>query len=694
MTRPNVTRIVLTILTLLGAGLGLRGQISINSLTFNQVENFDGYAGSAATLPAGWTAAGGFLGFEGIGNGSESTQGFYAYGAGTDYSAGVLIVGNRASRYSVEFVNNSGATITDLTISWDYEQWRFDNTSGWNLSGTGALEGVTALEDEDFTGNNNGTNGAPEIDSRTVVLTGLTIPDGDTFGLSWTTTDAFGSDNGVSIDNFEITAETTSTPGCEITDIAIANPGACVDAPTDYFEAEVVVTFTNAPPSGDLLLSGADVLSTGTTTAAIGASPQTITGVRLRADGNDPEITAVFSTDGACTYTEVVSGSGVAPCPTGGSTLDEVFSDAANISGSSAFFSNGTDAFLGIYAPAGGSDFGGDPTPAGVRAYSGFSGSFLTAQDLNGQGGSASVTLSWTIDIKGLANLMFSGDFAAELDGAADAENRDEITLTYQIDDGPEEDLLAFRSDALIGSGVFREDTDSDGLGDGMALSALAFTFSKPITGTGDQLELKLTIELDDPNDDFGADDFAIVGTSALPIELIDFSGTRRGEEVLLTWRTATELNNDYMAVERSADGRQFAEIGRVAGQGTTFQPQSYSFVDTAPLRGVNYYRLRQVDFDGATQYHRVIAIAFDSEEQELLLSPVPAGDRLSVQLAQPFDAATPVIVTNTLGATVLTTWLAAGDRNLDLEVSALPGGMYYLRIGDRRPVVRPFVKR
>ena len=60
------------------------------------------------------------------------------------------------------------------------------------------------------------------------------------------------------------------------------------------------------------------------------------------------------------------------------------------------------------------------------------------------------------------------------------------------------------------------------------------------------------------------------LGMSALPITLTSFTAKPKGDQVMVEWETATELNNDYMAVERSADGRRFDEIGRVQGAGNS----------------------------------------------------------------------------------------------------------------------------
>ncbi|MCB0556998.1 MAG: hypothetical protein KDD02_25850, partial [Phaeodactylibacter sp.] len=70
---------------------------------------------------------------------------------------------------------------------------------------------------------------------------------------------------------------------------------------------------------------------------------------------------------------------------------------------------------------------------------------------------------------------------------------------------------------------------------------------------------------------------------------------------------------------------------GRVQGAGTTLEPQEYSFIDEKPLRGLNYYRLRQVDFDGAVEYHKVISVEYKGKSSAIGVSafPNPANEML-----------------------------------------------------------------
>ncbi len=108
----------------------------------------------------------------------------------------------------------------------------------------------------------------------------------------------------------------------------------------------------------------------------------------------------------------------------------------------------------------------------------------------------------------------------------------------------------------------------------------------------------------------------AIVSCTPLPVEMVQFAGERIYRNVSLEWITATETNNDYFEVERSLDGISFESIGSVDGLGTSIVSTTYEFLDVNPtMNKVNYYRLRQVDFDGSPAYSPVLAVNMNSFE-------------------------------------------------------------------------------
>lgn len=96
-----------------------------------------------------------------------------------------------------------------------------------------------------------------------------------------------------------------------------------------------------------------------------------------------------------------------------------------------------------------------------------------------------------------------------------------------------------------------------------------------------------------------------------LPVELISFTASPSGKQVVVDWVTATERNNKFFLVERSSDGQHFEPIGMVNGAGDSQMVTRYSYTDERPLEGVSYYRLQQTDTDGTTSYSDVVPVMF-----------------------------------------------------------------------------------
>ena len=178
-----------------------------------------------------------------------------------------------------------------------------------------------------------------------------------------------------------------------------------------------------------------------------------------------------------------------------------------------------------------------------------------------------------------------------------------------------------------------------------------------------------------------------------LPVNLIDFQARKVRETALLTWATAGEQNNDYFAIERSADGRSFTEVGRVHGSGTTDAEQYYSFTDEAPLPGLNYYRLRQVDFDGAQEVHRVVVLKFNTSSLDFQLSPVPALSELRLDLFTPTDHPIQLAVMNMTGQVVMQAALPAGVSRKTLAIGELAAGQYLVRLTGKETMLKRFFK-
>ncbi len=119
-----------------------------------------------------------------------------------------------------------------------------------------------------------------------------------------------------------------------------------------------------------------------------------------------------------------------------------------------------------------------------------------------------------------------------------------------------------------------------------------------------------------------------------LPVELLSFYARLQGQEVLLTWQTASEINNDRFEVYRANNNGNWHKIGEVDGAGNSQSELHYQFTDTKAPIGEVYYRLRQVDFDGSSSYSHIetVRIAAAKPVQTLRLYPNPAREVLKVE--------------------------------------------------------------
>jgi len=112
-----------------------------------------------------------------------------------------------------------------------------------------------------------------------------------------------------------------------------------------------------------------------------------------------------------------------------------------------------------------------------------------------------------------------------------------------------------------------------------------------------------------------------------LPVELVSFTASViDNKEVLCKWITASEINNDYFTVERSKNGNEFEEVGKVDGAGNSTAVLNYSLTDYKPYTGISYYRLKQTDFNGDYFYSQVVAVTIFENASDILIYPNPSN--------------------------------------------------------------------
>jgi hypothetical protein len=169
-------------------------------------------------------------------------------------------------------------------------------------------------------------------------------------------------------------------------------------------------------------------------------------------------------------------------------------------------------------------------------------------------------------------------------------------------------------------------------------------------------------------------DNFEFIVNTFLPITLGYFTVSERDKGHLVEWTTLDELHNDYMSVEHSADGRHFDEIYRAQGAGTTHIEQYYSYLYEKPTPGVNYYRIKQVDYDGQYSYSEIRSVRHDAAGRFHIS---PSNTEGMLQVTTEMESYT-LQVFNTAGQELRKWTGLSQDQTIYLD--ELKAGMYIIR--------------
>ena len=173
-----------------------------------------------------------------------------------------------------------------------------------------------------------------------------------------------------------------------------------------------------------------------------------------------------------------------------------------------------------------------------------------------------------------------------------------------------------------------------------------------------------------------------------LPVQLVSFTARIQNVDVLLRWRTATEVNNFGFEVQRSADGSQtWTSVGFIPGNGTSNVPNEYSFIDrNAKNAGAELlYRLKQIDRNGAEEYSGIlVANFFESVAQPTILSVYPnpvSQTTTALRFGLPASTNVSLTVQDMLGREVLTLHkdeaMESGEHTVSLDMNGLMPGTY-----------------
>ncbi|MCZ2393781.1 MAG: cadherin-like domain-containing protein [Chitinophagales bacterium] len=189
--------------------------------------------------------------------------------------------------------------------------------------------------------------------------------------------------------------------------------------------------------------------------------------------------------------------------------------------------------------------------------------------------------------------------------------------------------------------------------------------------------------------------DYIIATDFALPVELLYFTASTQGCTVVLNWATASELNNDYFEVQRAQDAINWETIAKVTGNGTTNNRNEYSQVDATTLSGTIYYRLKQVDYDGVSELHKVVSVQSPScGTRKVLVYPNPTHNTLNVKIDYINYSGLDIKIYDTKGVMVKHLTDVVSDNKIDVQ--SLPDGTYLLQLTSptEQIGVYPFIRQ
>lgn len=616
-------------------------QISITTLPYaSGVTDFNNYnpnsaANLTATIPAGWTASSsGAAAYNGQGTGASNVGGYWAYGSASEYSLGALRSGTPGNiTYTVTYINNTGTTINGITLEWDYEQWRYANTSGWNVSGTGALAGNATLNALDFAGVAAGTNGTVSVtEIGPVTLSGLSIANGASFGISWITTDITGSDNGVSIDNFSIAM--CATPSVTLGQ----NPIVCLN--TTQGSISYTLTGIADQYSIDYSASANTAGFTDVVNATLPASEIPIAIPAGVAAGQYTGVLTVRSSTGGCVSSNQNITISVISCDA--PFMSWIALGAGDVVGSCV---SATDCDINRIC------YGLQYTPAA----SGILTSYTTA---------------FFIDCSSLGNPVFSNTSCVMVNNSSVMADCAGLGLVRIASSGNTGSLPLVANTPVILHQICIDIPPTETL---LASEDEATNLSTSINATGGGAVTEFPGFI--PTE-FNSD----IECLPLPVRWLAFTAKPMdNKHSQLEWTTTGEINNSHFEIERSNDkGLSFQKIGMVTASSIGNAVNTYQFIDRTAYSGINYYRLKQMDYDGEYAYSAVRSVSITSGNFLVNAHPVPASGHLNIKIEHALSDGQLTLV-DLAGAVVLRRIFKAGTSTQVLDLHDIQPGLYSL---------------
>jgi len=177
---------------------------------------------------------------------------------------------------------------------------------------------------------------------------------------------------------------------------------------------------------------------------------------------------------------------------------------------------------------------------------------------------------------------------------------------------------------------------------------------------------------------------FGIGNGSGLPVTWLHVKGMNQDQNSLISWSTASEEGNDYFEIERSLDGKTFETIGQVKSKGSLGGQYTYSDMNASIIGSTLYYRIKQIDYNGASTYSIVVAVTFNKNGVMIgSVYPNPVNDFLNANITTSKSEIATISILDLTGKLIYqeTKSFSKGSSNIQISTQDLPYGIYFLKV-------------
>jgi hypothetical protein len=177
----------------------------------------------------------------------------------------------------------------------------------------------------------------------------------------------------------------------------------------------------------------------------------------------------------------------------------------------------------------------------------------------------------------------------------------------------------------------------------------------------------------------------SILAESIMPVILDTFEGKKKQNKILLSWTTASETNNAGYEVEHSLDAKQWTTIAFINGNGNSNTNKQFEYLHGNPTNGINYYRLKQIDFNDNFELLPIISVSINIPNTKTKLIPTPGVERLNFSC---LNEVSKITIRNENDKIIKVT------NQSDIDISDIPKGNYYCEIiTEGRVLNKRFIK-